>query len=131
MMKKTDVFALGRAGEEKAAKLLVENGYFIAVKNFRSSVGEVDIIAENRDTVVFVEVKLRDSSAGYMPREAVDKDKRRRILHAARSYMYKSHQSAKARFDIIEIIKNKRDDLKDAEVNWIKNAFGVTVSEFY
>ena len=119
-------YSLGRAGEALAADLLIKNGYFIAAKNYRSQLGEIDIIAENRDTVLFVEVKLRKAKAGYFPREAVTLNKRRRILHAAKNYIFRSQP----RFDIIEIIMNERQDLKDADVNWIQNAFGVRSNEF-
>lgn len=123
-------YSLGKAGEELAAKLLTENGYFIAAKNYRSQIGEIDIIAENRDTVLFVEVKLRKANAGYFPREAVTNNKRMRILHAAKNYIFRSRTRLQPRFDIIEIIMNERQDLKDADVNWIQNAFGVRSNEF-
>ena len=123
-------YSLGRAGEALAADLLIENGYFIAAKNYRSQLGEIDIIAENRDTVLFVEVKLRKAKAGYLPREAVTLNKRRRILHAAKNYIFRSRTRLQPRFDIIEIIMNERQDLKDADVNWIQNAFGVRSNEF-
>ncbi len=105
--------------------MLIENGYFISARNFRSNIGEIDIIAENRDTVLFVEVKLRDADAGYFPREAVNKDKQRRIIYTAKNYIFKSHNNLNPRFDIIEIVKNSPDSLKNASVNWIKNAFDV------
>ena len=120
----------GKQGEDIAAKLLLENGYFIAARNYRSDIGEIDIIAENRRHVLFVEVKLRSSSAGYMPREAVTADKRRRLVYTAKNYIYKSHNNLPPRFDIIEIIQNKNGRLKDTEVNWIKNAFGVSSDDF-
>lgn len=116
-------YSLGRAGEELAANLLREQGYFIAARNYRSERGEIDIIAENRETVLFVEVKLRRYDAGYMPHEAVNNDKQRRLLHAAKDYIYRSKTLLQPRFDIIEITMNERQDLKDADVNWIENAF--------
>ncbi len=116
-------YAIGRAGEELAAKFLREQGFFIAARNYRSDRGEIDIIAENRDMVLFVEVKLRRYNAGYLPREAVTNDKRKRLLHAAKNFIYRSKTTLQPRFDIIEITMNERQDLKDADVNWIENAF--------
>ena len=52
--RETGVYSLGRAGEELAAAFLIEQGYFIAARNYRYSIGEIDIIAENRETVVIV-----------------------------------------------------------------------------
>ncbi|MBQ4130900.1 MAG: YraN family protein [Clostridia bacterium] len=115
--------AMGKAGENLAVEFLREKGFFISARNFRSSRGEIDIIAENRELVLFVEVKLRRADAGYMPREAVTADKRNRLLHAAKSFIYRSKATQNPRFDIIEIITNERQDLKDADINWIENAF--------
>lgn len=116
-------YAIGRAGEELAAEFLREHGFFIAAKNYRSERGEIDIIAENREMVLFVEVKLRKNNVGYLPREAVTSDKRKRLHHAAKNFIYRSKTTLKPRFDIIEVIMNERQDLKDADVNWIENAF--------
>jgi len=116
-------YALGRAGEELACEFLREQGFFIAARNYRSERGEIDIIAENRYMVLFVEVKLRKYNAGYMPREAVTIDKRKRLLHAAKNFIYRSKTNLQPRFDIIEITMKERQDLKDADVNWIENAF--------
>ncbi len=116
-------YAMGKAGESLAAKYLQEKGFFISARNFRSSRGEIDIVAENREFVLFVEVKLRSADAGYMPREAVNYDKRERLAHAAKTFLYRSKAAQIPRFDIIEIIVNERQDLKDADINWIENAF--------
>ncbi len=116
-------YALGRAGEELACEFLREQGFFISARNYRSERGEIDIIAENREMVLFVEVKLRKYTAGYLPREAVTNDKRKRLLHAAKNFIYRSKTLLQPRFDIIEITMNERQDLKDADVNWIENAF--------
>lgn len=116
-------YALGRAGEDLACDLLREQGFFIAARNYRSERGEIDIIAENREMVLFVEVKLRKYNAGYMPREAVTFTKRKRLLHAAKNFIYRSKTNLQPRFDIIEITMNERQDLKDADLNWIENAF--------
>ena len=129
-MSGTSSYLIGKMGEEFAAQYLKTQGFFIAARNYRSSLGEIDIIAENRDMVLFVEVKLRKSSVGYFPREAVTADKKRRLLHAAKNYIYRSHLRLQPRFDIIEIIMNDRQDLKDADVNWVQNAFGGTGNGF-
>lgn len=122
-MKMFSSYELGKSGEDYACNFLVEQGFFIAARNYRSERGEIDIIAENREIVLFVEVKLRSVDAGYMPREAVDLIKQNRIRHAAKNFIFRSKNTLPTRFDIIEIIMNSRLDLKDADVNWIKNAF--------
>lgn len=116
-------YALGKSGENFACEFLKEQGYFIAARNYRSERGEIDIIAENREKILFVEVKLRSAELDFMPREAVTYIKQKRILHAAKNFIFRSKNPLPFRFDIIEIIMNERLDLKDADVNWIKNAF--------
>ncbi len=130
-MSSSTSYALGRAGEALAASYLKEQGFMITARNYRSGVGEIDIIAENRETILFVEVKLRRMGIGYAPREAVTADKRRRLLHATKHFIYRSRTRLQPRFDVIEIIQNNDNDLKDAEVHWIQNAFGVSSDEFF
>ena len=124
-------YILGRAGEDLAAEFLNKKGFFIAARNYRSSVGEIDIVAENKYLVLFVEVKLRKEAVGYSPKEAVTTDKKRRLLHAAKNYIYRSHTNLQPRFDVIEIVQKNETDLKNAEVNWIQNAFGVIGNVFF
>lgn len=124
-------YSLGKLGEEFVAGYIKQKGYFIARRNYRSSRGEIDIIAENAEYVAFIEVKLRSKNAGYFPREAITKDKKRRLVHAARDYMYKSHSCLIARFDIAEVILNDDTDVKNADLNYFENAFEVGPHEFY
>ena len=106
-----------------AAQYLRNKKYTILGAGYRCRFGEIDLIASNREYIVFVEVKLRKYTAGYLPREAVTNDKRKRLLHAAKNFIYRSKTLLQPRFDIIEITMNERQDLKDADVNWIENAF--------
>ncbi len=124
-------YVLGRAGEELAAAYLKENGFFIAARNYRSSLGEIDIIAENQEMVLFVEVKVRKADVGYAPREAVTADKKRRLLHATKHFLYRSRTRLQPRFDVIEIVLNEAGSFRNADVHWIQNAFGVSSHEFF
>ena len=121
---------VGAWGESLAAEYLLKKKYSIIAAGYRCRYGEIDLIVTNKKYLVFVEVKLRKAKAGYFPREAVTLNKRRRILHAAKNYIFRSRTQLQPRFDIIEIIMNERQDLKDADVNWIQNAFGVRSNEF-
>ena len=128
---KRESYYLGKKGEEIAAKFIKSKGYFIAVKNYKSAHGEIDIIAENEKFVVFAEVKLRNEDVGYMPREAVSTTKKRRITYTAKNYIFKSHTTLIPRFDIIEVIIPKDGNILKAEINHIENAFEVDSHEFY
>lgn len=116
-------YLFGRLGEDLACEFLKENGFFIAARNYRSTYGEIDIVAESKEWMVFVEVKLRRNDSPYFPGEAVTPNKRKRIIHAAKNYRFRTRNSIPYRYDIIEITMNDRQDLKDADINWIRDAF--------
>ncbi|MCX8037426.1 MAG: YraN family protein [Candidatus Sumerlaeia bacterium] len=103
----------GETGEEIAARLLWKKGFRIIERNYRCEVGEIDVIAEDRGVVVFVEVKTRKSPAGGAPEEAVDRDKRRRILRAAEWYLKPwARWPQSTRFDIVGIELDENDAVK-------------------
>ena len=111
---------LGKWGENLAVKKIKGLGYKEIVRNYRCPLGEVDLIAREGDTLVFIEIKTRkDKSIGYA-KEAVDARKRRQLSKVALAYM-KSMEccDVKARFDVIAI--NLDRDKPQVEV--IKNAF--------
>lgn len=99
---------IGRYGEEIAAKHLKQNGYRILARNRHEGRNEIDIIAENREFIVFVEVKARKATGAYSydygtPADAVTPAKRHRTVEAARAYLYKSKTKKIPRFDVIEV----------------------------
>ena len=99
---------LGRNGEDYAAQMLQKKGYQIEDRNWRIGHFEVDIIASNRNEIVFVEVKTRSTTFGQInPAEYVDEDKKFRMVVACKAYMKKNHITKTPRFDIIGILMNK------------------------
>ena len=96
---------IGIIGEEEAAKILKGKGLRVIEHNWRMGHLEVDLIAENKNTIVFAEVKARTTTySSKLPEEYVDEDKKRRILAAGNAYM-KYHKTDKTpRFDIIGIL---------------------------
>jgi putative endonuclease len=96
---------LGKAGEEAAVDLLRENGYKILVRNYKTGLGEIDIIADDQDTICFVEVKTRQSDKFGLPNESVLPSKQRQISKVAISYLKENNLlKKKARFDVVSII---------------------------
>jgi putative endonuclease len=94
----------GRDGEEQAASFLVSRGYKIVERNYRTSRGEIDIIARHKGVLVFIEVKSRKNSYFGAPSEAVDYKKQRRIRNTARHYLAKyALPEALCRFDVVSI----------------------------
>jgi putative endonuclease len=111
---------LGKAGEDAAAGFLEKNGYRILGKNIKSNLGEIDIVALDKETVCFIEVKTRTSDAYGFPGEAVSRVKQRHMAKAALSFLKaRGLLERKARFDVISILYSA----KAPKIDLIKNAF--------
>jgi len=96
---------LGSAGEKIAEKYLKDKGYRIKQKNFRVREGEIDLVAEFQDTLVFVEVKTRTSARFGPPEEAVDLKKRQKYSAVIEKYLEKNKiKNVIWRFEIISLI---------------------------
>ncbi len=95
---------LGQSGEDLACAELERRGYAILARRYRSRVGEIDIVANDGQTVVFVEVKTRVSAACGHPAEAVTWWKQQRIAAMAQDFLARRHLSAHpCRFDVVAI----------------------------
>ena len=112
---------LGQKGEELAVKYLRKKGYKIIKQNFKTRIGEIDIIANDGGTLVFVEVKTRESIAYGMPFEAVNSYKRRKIANVALLYLKKIKEVPPCRFDVVSLYY----DHGKPEFKLIKDAFEV------
>ena len=110
---------LGKSGEDRAAKHLAGLGYRLLERNYRTPQGEIDLIALDGDTVVFVEVKTRTNDAFGAPELAVNPTKQRRMVNAALGYLkQKKLHSMACRFDVVAV------GGKDAgQVELIRHAF--------
>ena len=115
----------GEKGEFLAVRYLKKNGYKILEQNYRTPLGEIDIIAKEKDTIVFVEVKSRKSIRFGSPKWAVTAKKQRKISMVALHYLKTKKQTdAKARFDVVSVISNQ----DDSQIDIIKNAFELAYS---
>ncbi len=109
-------FQTGKQAEEMAAKFLENNGYNVIERNFRTRFGEIDIVATEGDTLVFVEVRFRRSKDFGLPEETINSRKIQKIVNTAYRYIsMKNPHFSDIRFDVIAV---------DTEgVRHIKNAF--------
>ncbi len=108
----------GGEAEERAAAFLAARGLAIVGRNFRTRLGEIDLIARDGATLVFVEVRRRRSSALYGGAAgSVDYRKRRRLEAAARLYLARLPTEPACRFDVVA--------LQGEECTWLRNAFGI------
>jgi putative endonuclease len=119
-IKDTQKITTGKEGERIATAYLKKNGYRIIEINFRCPIGEIDIVAKDKDDLVFVEVKTRKSIALGYPEEAFGIRKQKKMSQLALWYMQKRKiADISARFDVVSIILIPENN----EVKLIKNAF--------
>lgn len=112
---------LGNKGEKRAANFLRKQGYQIIEKNYHSLLGEIDIVAKEGESIVFVEVKTRRSTDFGLPEEALSYDKRRRLSKLALNYLaHRRIEGSNCRFDVVSILM---DNNKVKHIELIKNAF--------
>jgi putative endonuclease len=113
---------LGQRGERAAAKYLRRLGYKIVARAQRDRIGELDLVAVDGTTVVFVEVKTRASHDAGLPVEAVDAEKQRRLTRVALTFL-KRHDLLEypARFDVVAITWPK--DSRRPTIEHFENAF--------
>jgi len=116
---KTDNKSLGPQGENIAVNYLQTKGFRIMQRNYKTPLGEADIVARDRDLVVFVEVKTRSSSLFGEPFEAVNERKRNKLKKIAMYYQKQQGKESAVRFDVVSI-KQRADGY---EVNHIIDAF--------
>ena len=126
-MPKNNLF-LARTGENLALDFLRTKKYKILEKNYRLRLGELDIIAKDKDTICFIEVKTRNSDRFGSPSEAVNKAKQRKICQVALLYLKSNGLlEKKARFDVISISGIGQE----ARIDLIKNAFELDAAYTY
>lgn len=110
----------GRSGEELALQFLVGKGYSILHRNWRHGKLEVDLIAQNKGILHFIEVKTRRTRKYGKPEENVDRKKIRNLMEAAEEYLYQDRQWKRIRFDVLAITMVKDEAV---EYFWIEDVY--------
>ena len=112
---------LGILGEELAGHYLARLGYKILLKNYENSLGEIDLIAKEKGTLVFIEVKTRSSLIMGSPLESVTFHKRTQIVRCAKYYMQRyGIRDLPCRFDVVSILIPPGEE---PQIEVIENAF--------
>jgi putative endonuclease len=122
MSEKEDIrkIVTGREGEKIAADFLRKNSYRIIEVNYRCPIGEIDIVARDKNDLVFVEVKTRKSSALGYPEQAVGIKKQKKMSQLALWYLQeKKLQDVRARFDVVAILMLASGN----DIRLVRNAF--------
>ncbi len=111
---------IGAWGENLAAEYLMERGLRIVARNYRTHEGEIDIIAQEEDTLVFVEVKTRTNREFGFPEENVTEEKLEHLHNAAEQYLSENIEVGKWRYDVIAIIG--KPEKNDTQIEWFQDA---------
>jgi putative endonuclease len=112
---------LGQAGEQFALEFLRQHGYSVITTNYRTKIGEIDVIARDADTITFVEVKTRQED-GWDAFEAVHRSKQRKMFRVAEQYLVETfgRVDVRARFDVLAVYSSGDGTLR---ADLLKNAF--------
>lgn len=114
--------SLGRQGEELAARFLEGRGCTVIARNYRTPLGELDLVARDGRYLLFVEVKARRGTTFGLPAEAVGSRKQRQILRAAQCYLGSRGDSGlQPRFDVISVLFGPGEPL----ITHLPDAFGL------
>ena len=113
----------GDWGEALVEKYLSERGCRIVEREWRCRFGEIDLIAEQDGTLLFVEVKLRSNLRYGMPRESVTAKKQEKLRSAALLYLSMHGLDAPTRFDVAEVYTDVHHSARSTRIEYIENAF--------
>jgi len=120
-MKNFSTLSKGKTGEKYVCKFLKKKKFKILEVNMRNKYSEIDIIAEDKSYIIFVEVKTRTTDFPIRPAEAVNLQKQHKIMLAAKYYLTYKNISKQPRFDVAEVYMNENGKL--LKINYIENAF--------
>ncbi|MGL5972612.1 MAG: YraN family protein [Oscillospiraceae bacterium] len=112
---------LGKFGESYAESFLKEKGYTILIKNYKTRLGEIDIIAKDKSFLVFVEVKLRNYKSLYAGVFSVNHKKIDKIIKSSLIFMMENEYDLQPRFDVIDITTGKGNYV--CNIEHYENAF--------
>ncbi|OGT82142.1 MAG: YraN family protein [Gammaproteobacteria bacterium RIFCSPLOWO2_02_FULL_52_10] len=116
-----NTYTKGKLAEDIAYKYLKQQGLKLLVKNYRSPMGEIDLIMRDGEVTVFIEVRSRRHSRHMHAVESIDSGKRTHIVNTSEEYLQNQRRSNKeiCRFDVV-VLTGAPDS---AQIEWIKNAF--------
>ena len=113
---------IGELGEEKAVELLMDEGYKIIERNNQNKYGEIDIVALEKDKIVFVEVRSKTGMDFGLPEETINYRKRKKMIKNAKRYINYKDLDNRYRLDVIGVVFNKKK-----EVERIKHYKNITI----
>ena len=119
MNKNTSSRQYGRLAEDRALEFLQEQNLTLLERNYRTPQGEIDLVMQDWDTLVFIEVRARSRRDFLETIETIDTHKRRHIIKASEHYLQAHRINSACRLDVITF----SGALEKSAINWLKNAF--------
>lgn len=113
----------GKSGEDRVSSYLRKKGYAVVKRNYQSRFGEIDIIAETDEYIIFVEVKTRSENALVSGEAAVDFFKQKRMIKTAEEFIYKTNCTLQPRFDVAVVTITEKQGKESFSLKYIENAF--------
>ncbi len=124
---KSPTQAAGDAAEKSAKKFLKKQGLKFITSNYRTRYGEIDLIMQQQDTLVFIEVRLRNNPHYGTGADSVTRHKQGRIIHAARQYLQQEVAQPSPwqsyRFDVVSMASRDSMSAEETSIDWIPDAF--------
>jgi putative endonuclease len=117
-MKQTN-YIFGKIGEEKASDLLSQKDYVVIEKNYRNKLGEIDLICQDRDWIVFVEVKLKVGDTFGSPEEMISYTKIAKVFKTAQFWLLSNRNVKKYRIDMVAVVLTNSGEL--SRINHYEN----------
>lgn len=114
---------LGEWGEVITAQYLEEKGFSVVARNWHSRYGEIDIVAENEEYILFVEVKTRKNARFSQPYEAVDWRKQEKIRSTVECYLQQHPSLLQPRLDVASVIAPQGIVTKNPQITYLEQAF--------
>lgn len=119
MQGKTIHLCQGGDAEDKALDFLKSKGLRLIVRNYRSRRGEIDLVMEDGDDIVFVEVRYRKNDAYGSALESIDRNKQMRLIACAEQYLCQNPLDKASRFDVVGLSPGR----DGTSIEWVRNAF--------
>lgn len=113
---------LGKWGESKAAEYLLQRGFQILEKNFRTSYGEIDLIAIKENRLLFVEVKTRSNDSFGLPEESITLSKKDHLQKSVQAYFLDHPEMEEMNWQIDVVAIRRIDNVENPEIVWFENA---------
>jgi putative endonuclease len=110
----TDKIQKGKDGEDRAERFLAEKGFEIVARNYRYKRSEIDLIVRKENWLVFVEVRMRNSTAFGHPEETISEAKQKKVMEGAAHYLEESKWMGNVRYDIVAIMQQEIVHFEDA-----------------